>query len=517
MNNENKTKILRYFSPRWFIAIMGTGAVANILQMLSGQKVGFLHQAAASLLMVAVAAFPIALGLLISRIFIDRETLGKELRHSSLVQFYSAIFIAAAICATGLIKIPLPQLDQGLVLWTAKIYWGLALVIGLGLSLFTPWRIITLNHGEPRRILGFWFLPPVGLFVLVFSGNFLALKTGAPAWINTIGILNLNLLGVATVLSVMLYTLFFFRGLAYPFPKGDVIPSFTIGLAPIGVSIIAFHSQLPVIMEASSLSFIPVSILSPLISVLSILLWGFGFWWLFLTVCITFTAVTRQKIPVTLGYWAFIFPPAAFTLASLILGKSTSIAFIQNSAFVLSAAVILGWFMVSILTIRGIFNRSIFKLPPSFSEIMESPSDGSKVQSKTFQGKFPLCYLTVPKTEHLSSIEQIAESLRTKIQNHPVATYIKSFDHHSHTQSIAGEIHQDIIHAHNLIFCFGPKLENSHVMGIRPRSFGIAEFDQHFDITFMEAPSEKATQTMKDWVEDLIEEALLPRAIFKPT
>jgi len=364
-------EIFSYFSPRWFIALMGTGAVAVIMQMLSGQSTGILHTGAVALLSLILLAFPVFLGMIVARLAVNRNALFKEFRHSSLVQFYAAIAIAAAICAVGLVKIPLPFGTPALILSIAKIYWFVSLVTGVFLAVFIPWRIITLNHGEPKRVLGFWFLPPVGLFVLVFSGNFLALKLGDSAWISAVFALNTLLLGVATVQTVILFTLFLLRALAYPFPRADVIPSFTIGLAPVGVSIIAFLSYLPLMARAPPSGFVTAAAIAPLLKFAMVLLWGFGFWWLLVALLVILTAFKRHGVPFTLGYWAFVFPTAAYTISSFVLGKATGITFIQMTGQALGYLLVGGWLLTFLLTLHGIWNRNIFKLPPSFAEILE--------------------------------------------------------------------------------------------------------------------------------------------------
>lgn len=353
------------------MALMGSGAVANILEMLSGGGGGALHVASVALLGAVCLGFPVVLGLLLVRLLVDREMVIKELEHSSLVQFYSGIFIAAAVCATGLIKIPQEVIAAETTLALAKLYWGLALIFGIGLVLFTPWRIITMNHAEIRRILGFWFLPPVGLFVLVFAGNFIALRDGSELWINHMAVLNSVLMGVALFLGLMMFTMFLLRSLALPFPATmDVIPSFMIGVAPVGVSIIALLSYVALIGKAPVMTFVPVATVAPLIKLLALLLWGFGMWWLLVACMITLTAFLRQGVPVTLGYWAFIFPPAIYTVATLTLGQVTGLGFVQAAGQVLAVVMTVGWLLVFFLTMRGIANGSIFKLPPSFAEIL---------------------------------------------------------------------------------------------------------------------------------------------------
>lgn len=381
MNAKNESprmhiiEILRYFSPRWFIAIMGTGAVANILQLLAGKATGPLHTAAEVLLWTSVIAFPVMLLLIGVRLVIDCRMVFRELAHSSLVQFYSALFISAAICTTGLLKIPSGLAGDATTLFLAKAFWIFAVVTGSAKAVFTPWRIITLNHGEPKRVLGFWFLPPVGLFVIVFAGNFLAMAAGSSTWQSAIFVVNTVLLGAAVFQTLMLFTIFLFRSLTYPFPRPDVLPSFAIGLAPVGVSIIALLSYLPLLQLIAPPGLGDLAVLQPVVKFGLVLFWGFGFWWLLVSFFTIVTGFNRGKVPVTLGYWAFIFPPAAYTLSSLLLGQATGIQFITTIGQWLAYLVLAGWVTVFLLTLRGIYNHSIFQLPPSFAEILPEKDD----------------------------------------------------------------------------------------------------------------------------------------------
>ena len=495
-------EILRFFSPRWFIAIMGTGALANIFQLIA-DRAPIWHHLAVGLMTLCLAAYPVVLALLICRLWLDRGMVVKELRHSSLVQFYSAVFIAAAICATGLLKIPLPYLSADTALFLAKGFWGFAAVVGAALAVFTPWRIITLNHGEPRRILGFWFLPPVGLFVLVFAGNFLALQPSNIGWIEPMAVFNALALGIASFQTLALFTLFLFRGLAYPFPREDVVPSFTIGMAPVGVSIIAFLSYQPLLAKAA-IPGLEVAAIVPLIKLGCVLLWGFGLWWLLVNIGIIATAYARKGIPVTLGYWAFVFPPAAYTIASILLGQATGIEFIQKTGFVLAMIMAAVWCVIFLLTIRAVFNRRIFILPPSFQELLAgdaAPQDGLTLVK--FQDKFPVFRIDIRKSDRLRSAADVVEAIKKKIVAHPVAKHIADFDHFNHTKAIGGEMPSGLVNAVNVVFCFGPKIDDVLVLGVRPRAFGIGEFKEHFSISFMESPSPQATDTMKDWAQSL--------------
>jgi len=357
--------ILQWFSPRWFIFVMGTGALANVYQILSGKSAGALHVLAEAFLLLAMAGFAVSAVFMIVRFAVGWENISKEWRHASLIQFYSAISIAAAICATGLLNIPLSFISCAAAETLAAIFWYIALIDGIFFVFFGPIKVTSGNHAHPGRALGFWFLPPVGLFVLVFAGNFWAMHMKSVADARAMLFLNTVILGIAIPLTIIFYTIILFRLLFYNFPRRDVAPSFMIGVAPVGVSIIAMNTLIPVLMK-SGVGLIDPVLLASLVKVTSLLLWGFGLWWLTYALVSIILYFVKHRVPVTLGYWAFIFPPAAYTIATLLLAKSLGVPFLKTIAIVLAAAITIGWAINLVLTVRGMLNRSIFDVAPTF-------------------------------------------------------------------------------------------------------------------------------------------------------
>jgi len=102
------------------------------------------------------------------------------------------------------------------------------------------------------------------------------------------------------------------------------------------------------------------------------------------------------------------------------------------------------------------------------------------------------------------SIDSIIDILKNNIKEHPFAEFITVFDHYALTSKIDGHVlSEDILGAKDLIFCFGKELPVPEMLSIRPRSIGIAKTRDGFTISFMQAPNEKATQSMMDWVKAL--------------
>jgi len=114
---------------------------------------------------------------------------------------------------------------------------------------------------------------------------------------------------------------------------------------------------------------------------------------------------------------------------------------------------------------------------------------------------YSLFSLEIGKSETtFTSVDQILAHLKSCIEADPTAAFITIFDHYAHTSALPnGQIHDDILAASNIIFCFGFTLPTPQAMAVRPRSIGVVELPEHFHITFMEAPMPVANTAMESW------------------
>ncbi len=122
------------------------------------------------------------------------------------------------------------------------------------------------------------------------------------------------------------------------------------------------------------------------------------------------------------------------------------------------------------------------------------------------QEKYPVFSLDLSKTEtKFKNCDEIIAYLKSKVDEHDIATYIADFDHYAHTASLEeGVLEEGLIAARNLVFCFGIALPKAVMMAVRPRSIGVAEYADHFVISFLEAPMPMANQAMESWAKSLI-------------
>ena len=126
------------------------------------------------------------------------------------------------------------------------------------------------------------------------------------------------------------------------------------------------------------------------------------------------------------------------------------------------------------------------------------------MQKTIFMDKYPVHSFEILKSEiSQTTVMELAEYFRDKIEEHPIATNITIFDHYKHTQSIDGDINPEIKDAKNVVFCFGQAIPDSKILAIRPRSIGICELEDKFIIDFLEAPKEKMQEIMSQWTKAL--------------
>jgi len=123
----------------------------------------------------------------------------------------------------------------------------------------------------------------------------------------------------------------------------------------------------------------------------------------------------------------------------------------------------------------------------------------------TIKDTYPVQALVLNKTEaRFAHTEEIINYLEEKIASHPVATYIATFDHYTHTKQLPEhDMNEKIIDVKIVVFCFGKELPVPQIAAVRPRSIAIVEETDKFTVSFMDAPNPQAHEAMENWVKGI--------------
>ena len=119
--------------------------------------------------------------------------------------------------------------------------------------------------------------------------------------------------------------------------------------------------------------------------------------------------------------------------------------------------------------------------------------------------KYPIYSIEITKDATImDSADAIVEFLKDKIDNHPIAKFIAVFDHYTHTKSFEdGVVVDGLIDAKNLIFCFGKEIPTCKILAVRPRSIGVCEFENHFELSLLEVPNENLHTLTESWIKEI--------------
>ena len=127
------------------------------------------------------------------------------------------------------------------------------------------------------------------------------------------------------------------------------------------------------------------------------------------------------------------------------------------------------------------------------------------MKSMTIKDVYPIQAAVIGKEEaRFANTDEIIAYLKETIDAHPVATYIATFDHYSHTKSLPDhKMDEAVLDVKLIVFCFGKELPIPQMAAIRPRSIAVVEEADNFTVSFMDAPNPQAHDAMTDWVRGI--------------
>ena len=340
------SEIARAFAPGWFAAVMGTGVLALTTHALA-QRWPALAVVGEALHWFNTVLFAVLAVPWLARWVRHRDAALQTLKHPVQANFYPTFSIALLVLAAQ---------------WLAFTHWtGVALAFwwsGVALHFVFSFAVLFFmfrgEHVAIEHVTPAQFIPAVGLVVMPLAGA--PLLAHMPEGLREVALtVNAVGLGAGSMMYLALLGITLFRKYLHAPAQGILAPTVWIHLAPIGVipvSLMNLLEQLPfpAAREAAT--------------VLMLLVWGFGVWWLVMAMLLTLAARAAGQLPFALSWWGFTFPVGAFVAESLRLSKLLG----WSAPFAVGiAAWALLWVLWSITllrTARGVASGGIFRPHP---------------------------------------------------------------------------------------------------------------------------------------------------------
>ncbi|WP_372592073.1 SLAC1 anion channel family protein [Guyparkeria sp.] len=243
-----------------------------------------------------------------------REQVVAEFNHPIRLSFFPAISIGLILLATATHTI-WPSL--------ALAFWGVGVALHLLLTLTILSRWMHQSHFEIQHSNPAWFIPIVG--------NILVPLAGVPLGFETISwfFFSVGLVFWPVLLTILMYRYFFHA----PMP-GKLMPTLFILIAPPAVGFISWQSLHP----------------GQSLDDFGRILFSFG---LFVTLLLVWQLRHFIRLPFALSWWAYSFPVAAITVATMQMSALTGNAFWQGLSIVLVVALMVLIALLLFMTLRA--------------------------------------------------------------------------------------------------------------------------------------------------------------------
>jgi C4-dicarboxylate transporter/malic acid transport protein len=355
-------EIVRNFTPNWFTATMGTGALALTLNQFPLPLPG-LRAVAESLWLGNIALFALFSLLYAARGLLFPREAALIFRHPVMSMFFGAIPMGLATIANGFLAFGPDFLGMGLAVSVARTLWQADAAMSVACGLAIPYFMFTRQEHSIEKLTAVWLLPIVASEVAAASGGLLAPHLAAPEAFLVL-ILSYVLWACSVPLAMSVLVLLFLRLALHKLPERDMGVSAWLALGPIGtgaLGLVLLGTAAPAIFAANGLATVGEFALG-LGVIGGLILWGYGAWWLGLAVLKT-ARYLRDGLPFNLGWWGFTFPLAVYSLATLALARVTGLSLFGFAGGGLTVCLAIFWVIVASRTLRGAWSTTLFVAP----------------------------------------------------------------------------------------------------------------------------------------------------------
>ncbi len=286
---------LQHFPMAWFSTVMGMAGF-TIAWTRAGTQLGAPPVIGQILLGVTVTAFAVLVLLYASKLVRFRAAVVKELGHPVKLSFFATFSIALLLLGIATLH-SAPAVSQ--------VLWGVGAVLHLLFTLYVMSVWINHTHFQIHHMNPAWFIPVVGNILVPIAGVHHA--SVEVSWF---------FFSIGLVFWLVLLTIVYYRMVFHdPLPE-RLVPTMFILIAPPAVGFISYLA------------------LSGGLDAFARVLYYAG---LFLTLLLLSQVGRFARLKFFLSWWAYSFPMAAITIATLLMYQHTGLPFFRGLSYALLA------------------------------------------------------------------------------------------------------------------------------------------------------------------------------------
>ena len=350
------SNVVSQFTPNWFSVTMGTGVLALALNQIPLRIPG-IHDLAGGLWLLDIVLFVLFTVIYAARWVFFFDDARRIFWDPVVSMFLGAIPMGLATIINGLVVFDgwEPAVCIAYALW-----WG-DVTMSVACGLLVPFLMFTIQDHSMEKMTAVWLLPIVAAEVAAVSGALLLPHLSTSEAFNVL-ILSYALWAFSVPLAMSILVILLLRLALHKLPDQDMAASGWLALGPIGTAalgLLLLGGDAPTVFAVSGHSGVG-EVAFGLGIIGGTMLWGYGFWWLLLTILKTWRYL-RDGMSFNLGCWGLTFPLGVYSLATLALAHVTHLAFFSFVGSILVMCLAALWLIVAVLTIVDGWDGYLFR------------------------------------------------------------------------------------------------------------------------------------------------------------
>jgi tellurite resistance protein len=293
LSDMNKQPRLPYFPISFFSMIMGLSGFT--LAMMQAEELHVIPYAPVEFsAALTIALFLVLAGTYMAKLVRHPDAVRAELNHPAVLSFFPTIPISLIL------------IGSFLATWTpavALLSWQIGAAGQLLLTLLILTRWIHHEHIEIHHISPAWFIPVVGNILVPLAGVENASME-----------LNWFFFSIGLLFWIVLFTIIFYRMVFHHPMAENLMPTTFIMIAPPAVGFISYLNLVPDLDNFARVLYYSA---------------------LFMTLLLLVQMPRFLRIPFSLTWWAYSFPLAAVTVATLLMYDETGKPYFRIISYLL--------------------------------------------------------------------------------------------------------------------------------------------------------------------------------------
>lgn len=338
----------RRFTPNWFTVGMGTGITALGAFTMPGGPL-WLKDAGTVLWLVNIVLVTLFFVLFICRGIFDRGGMREILHDPMQSMFLGAIPMALTTVVNGFVDMGVPLFGPA-SLSIAYDLWIFNVVLAVASVIVVPYMMFLSHDHRLDRMTAVWLMPIVPAEVTAASGGLLVPHMATLGMERTLTVVSMVQWALSVPIAFLILGVLFLRLVLHKLPPRELAISTWISLGTLGTGVMGLvdlGKQMPLLFGAVGSGMYGGAVLAALG------LWGFGLWWLVMSILFTGHYV-RHGLPFNLGWWGLTFPLGVFTAGTNFLYAALHVPLLGVFAIAFFLLLASFWLLVATRTLLSL-------------------------------------------------------------------------------------------------------------------------------------------------------------------